>query len=340
MSLVVRLLTTACAGAALGTMSGCRLLFACPEPWSALATVERRVSGSSAWTTTSVGFDLVGEIPYDSHDPLDPLDHQLALAWAQYGLVEHASVAAFARVIGELLSIGAPAELIRATQQAIADELEHARLCFDLASRHAGAVLGPGSLGPLAKPTIFGTVSDSRAGDPVAIALPMLEEGCINESEAAAEAAVAALQCREPRAKLVLERIAADETRHAAPAWRTLRWLLDSHPEVAPALRVRFGQLGQPGQPAIPMPRSNISGFTGPGSPGRARGPACPAESKCPARLEPTLRQHGHLSSHDRAAIQRHVFADMIAPLVARLARLARLLGAAGAVVTSGPALA
>jgi hypothetical protein len=40
-----------------------------------------------------------------------------------------------------------------------------------------------------------------------------------------------------------------------------------------------------------------------------------------------TLRQHGRLSSHDRAEIQLRVFADMIAPLV-------------GVVVTSGPALA
>jgi hypothetical protein len=262
--------------------------------------------------------ELVGEIPHDSPRSLE---HELALAWAQDGLFEHASVAAFARVIGELLSIGAPAELIRATQQAIADELEHARLCFDLASRHAGAVLGPGSLGVLAKPTIFGTVSDSRAGDPVAIALAMLEEGCINETVAAAEAAVAALQCREPGAKSVLERIAADETRHAALAWRTLRWLLDSHAEVAPALRLRFDQLAQLAILAPPMQRSNY-----PGGPDRR------------AEFEPgLLRQHGRLSSHDRAAIQLRVFAETIAPLVARLAHMH---AAAGAVVTSGPALA
>src|SRR5262249_26351134 len=140
--------------------------------------------------------ELAGEIV-----TADPNHRQLAQAWARDGLLEHASVAAFARVVAELLSIGAPPELVRATQQAIADELEHARLCFDLASRHAGAVLGPGSLPILAKPTNFGTVSDSRAGDPVAIALAMFEEGCINESVAAAEAAVAASTCRDPMAQ-------------------------------------------------------------------------------------------------------------------------------------------
>jgi photosystem II stability/assembly factor-like uncharacterized protein len=245
---------------------------------------------------------LVGEIPVG----LDPLGLQLALAWAQDGLVEHASVAAFARVIQELLSIGAPAQLIRATQQAIADELEHARLCFDLASRHAGTVLGPGSLQMLAKPTIFGTVQDSRAGDPVAIALAMLQEGCINESVAAAEAAVAALQCREPQAKSVLERIAADETRHAALAWRTLRWLLDTHPEVAPALQMHFDQLVH--HMAHPVSRA----------------------------LSVRPSEHGRLSSLDRAAIQLRVHAELIGPLAARLVPS----GAVGVVVTSGPALA
>lgn len=70
-------------------------------------------------------------------------------------------------------------------------------------------MLGPGSFALLAKPTIFGTVSDSRTGDPVAIALAMLEEGCINETVTAAQAAVAALQCRERGTKSVLEMIAS-----------------------------------------------------------------------------------------------------------------------------------
>jgi photosystem II stability/assembly factor-like uncharacterized protein len=242
----------------------------------------------------------------------DPVRRALAEAWAADALVEHASVAAFARVATELLSIGAPAELIRATQGALADELEHARMCFDLASRHAGARLGPGALAILAKPTNFCTVSNSRAGDPVAIALAMLEEGCINESVAAAEAAVAASVCRDPATQAVLARIAADETRHAALAWRTLRWLLDTHPEVAPALRTRFDQLASPMLPA------HTPSATRPGL-GRV------AESD--AR---TLRQHGRLSSRDRAAIRYRVFADTIAPIATNLR----------VVVTSGLALA
>jgi hypothetical protein len=242
---------------------------------------------------------LVGEIP-----PGDPLAEALARAWAQDGLYEHASVASFARVVYELMSVGAPAELIRATQAALRDEIEHARLCFALASRYAGVTLGSGrgqglAPGPLPLVSNFansGTVLDSRAGDPAAIALAVFEEGCINESMAAAEAAVAAQACREPETQRVLERIAADETRHAALAWRTLRWLLDSHPGVvAPALRRCVAST------ARPLPTA-------------------------PFRVIQdvhALRRHGRLSSHERAAIHRRVFAEMIAPLAGRLCALA-----------------
>jgi hypothetical protein len=266
----------------------------------------------------------VGEIPHGSQE-----------AGAQDGRIERVSIAAFAQAVREL---------ILATQRAIADQLEHARLRFDPPFRHAGTVLRPGSLSlrghgepfsaaasqrPLANPTIFGTVSDSRAGDPVAIALAMLEEGCINESVAAAEAAVAALQCREPRAKPVLARIAKDETRHAGLAWRTPRWLLDSHPEVAPVPRSRLGQLA-PSQPVHPAPLvppvALVPNVTG--SPTRH------------PELAPMLRQHGRLSGHDRTVIRTRVSGDMIAPLPGQLGHLGHPIEAAGPVVASGPALA
>ena len=59
LSLVVRLLTTACAGAALGTMSGCPLLFGCPEPWSAVETVELGTSADIFALTRGSEFDTV-----------------------------------------------------------------------------------------------------------------------------------------------------------------------------------------------------------------------------------------------------------------------------------------
>jgi hypothetical protein len=136
--------------------------------------------------------------------------------WARDGLYEHASVASFARFVTELLALGAPPALIQAAQSAILDELEHARLCFELAAREPGPL-------PLRRLHEQGGVQP----DPVALALAVFEEGCIGEGVAAIRAGVAAAEAEDPDARRVLEQIAVDERRHAALAWRTLRWLLD-----------------------------------------------------------------------------------------------------------------
>jgi hypothetical protein len=156
--------------------------------------------------------------------------------WARDGLFEHASVASFARFVSELLALGAPPALIQAAQAAILDELEHARLCFELAAREHGR-LRPGPL-PL------DPHSSARAGDPVALVLAVFEEGCLGESIAAVEAGLAAAEHEDADARRALERIAADERRHAALAWRTLRWLLDEFgAPVRAALRARLATL-------------------------------------------------------------------------------------------------
>jgi len=243
--------------------------------------------GGRPWTIdgqlTTAALD--GEIP-PFHGRSDrAIVATLVQNWVQDGLYEHASVASFARAATELMSLGAPQELIRACLAAQRDEMAHAEACFGLASDLAGVRLGPGSL-PLSHN--FGSVSHSRAGRPAAVALAMLEEGCINESLAAAEAAVAGATCTDLRAKSVLDGIARDETRHAALAWRSLRWLLEAYPEtVGPALRS-----------ALP----------------RLRPPSLNASPTTDARAE-VLARHGRLSIPARALIQRRVYAEMITPL-------------------------
>src|SRR5262249_20121002 len=74
---------------------------------------------------------------------------RLAGEWVEDGLMEHASVAAIARFVLQLLALGAPASLVSAAQQAMADEILHARLCFGLAAGYGGAPQGPSAL-PLA----------------------------------------------------------------------------------------------------------------------------------------------------------------------------------------------
>jgi hypothetical protein len=142
-----------------------------------------------------------------------------AAHWARVGLMEHASIAAFARFTLHLLALGAPPELVRDAQQAIGDETEHARLAFGLASAFAGKPLGPG---PLA---IDGALDGFDLRDFVAT---LIREGCIGETVAAIEARDALEHATDPAVRVVLETIAHDELRHAALAWQTLSWVVSS----------------------------------------------------------------------------------------------------------------
>ena len=80
--------------------------------------------------------DALGDLPKE-------LRAEIARAWADAGAHEHASIASFARFMMDLMSLGAPRELIEATTQAIADETRHATRCFSIASAFAGCSLGP-----------------------------------------------------------------------------------------------------------------------------------------------------------------------------------------------------
>lgn len=141
----------------------------------------------------------------------------LADRWERDALVEHASVAAFARLSLELLAHGAPAELLARTAQAMSDEVRHAQLCFGMASAYGGAPSGPSPLEIPARPVP--TLAE--------LAVETFVEGCINEACAAASAAETLAQQTDPVVRSVLQRIVVDETRHAQLAWDTLAWALD-----------------------------------------------------------------------------------------------------------------
>jgi hypothetical protein len=142
-----------------------------------------------------------------------------AAHWTRVGQMEHASIAAFARFTLHLLALGAPPELIQASQQALGDETKHARLAFALASAYGGVRVGPG---PLA---IEGALDGF---DVRTFVCTLIREGCIGETVAAMEAREALEGARDPAVRAVLETIARDEVRHAALAWRTLRWVIAS----------------------------------------------------------------------------------------------------------------
>ena len=142
-----------------------------------------------------------------------------AAHWRRAGLMEHASIAAFARFTLHLLALGAPPELVRNAQEAMGDETEHARLAFGLASAFAGRAMGPG---PLA---IEGALDGFDLRDFIAT---LIREGCIGETVAAIEAREALEDVTDPAVRAVLETIARDELRHAALAWRALGWVVSS----------------------------------------------------------------------------------------------------------------
>ncbi|MDC0723689.1 ferritin-like domain-containing protein [Nannocystis bainbridge] len=143
----------------------------------------------------------------------------LAAGWLEDGLAEHASVAAFARFALQLLALGAPASLVEAAQQAMADEVAHARLCFGLAGAYGGEPRGPSPL-PLA-----GALTG--ADDLVTVTVATLREGCIGETFAALQAEAALARAEDPAVRAALARIAADELRHAELAWRFVAWALE-----------------------------------------------------------------------------------------------------------------
>lgn len=153
---------------------------------------------------------------------------RLAAHWRDAALMEHASVAAFARFALQLMALGAPPELLADTSAAMVDEIEHARVMFALAAADGGVEVGPGPL-PMS-PAMMASM------DLVEVARLVAVEACVGETLAAVELGEAALHAVSPARRELLRRIADDELRHAALGWRFLRWALsraDAHQRLA-----------------------------------------------------------------------------------------------------------
>ncbi len=177
-------------------------------------------------------------------------DRALVVAhWLRAGALEHASIASFARFSLQLLAMGAPSDLVAATQRAMGDEIEHAKLCYAIARTYGGDATGPSAL-PAATAPIS---SDVRA-----IATALVDEGCIGEALAAAEAAILADRCEVPEVARALRRVAEDERRHAALAYRALAWMASLHPEIVREVVGR--SLAEPVKPPVEAPAMPASG--------------------------------------------------------------------------------
>jgi len=177
---------------------------------------EAPVRATSAWSTHP---DLAGQVP-------EALRPQVVKAWTAMARAEHASVASFARMVMELLALGAPAELVTQATQAQLDEVRHAQLAFGVASSVAQRPIGPGPF------DIRGALD--RSHDLAQVLTAAIVEGCISETVASVQVRDAADHAADPILATMLHGVADDELRHAELSWAFVRWMLAMHPELHP----------------------------------------------------------------------------------------------------------
>jgi hypothetical protein len=148
---------------------------------------------------------------------LGALAGRAAAAWREDAALEHASIASFARLALELLSLGAPPDLVAAAHRAALDEVEHAKVCFAIAGDLSGE---PGSLGP-APLALDGLV---MSADLAHVAADAAAQSCVGETVAALALARAAEQCTNGALRGMLSKMAEDELGHAALGWQLVAW--------------------------------------------------------------------------------------------------------------------
>jgi len=235
--------------------------------------------------------------------PAEGLDERQRVSAARHyreaALLEHASVAAFARFTLQLLELGAPADLCAAAQEAMRDETLHAQLCFTLAARYAGQPLAPGPL------SMSGVLAPATLDD---VARLCLLEGCVGETLAAIEAAEALAGATDPEVRRALERIAQDERRHAELAFRFVAWALEQRPHSG--LRHALA--------AVLEATVGVSRYAADDD---ARGTrrAEPSAGNEGGSDDERLEAHGLLPERRRSALRRAVLEEVVVPCVRRL---------------------
>ena len=210
----------------------------------------------------------------------------LAEQFRDAALMEHASIAAFARFTLELLALGAPPSLVADATSAMADEQRHAAACFALASAYAGSPVGPGAL------DVRGCLDRVELEH---VVVTTFLEGCIGETVAAMEARESAHHVADPVLERTLSAIAADEARHAALAWRFVKWAL---------------ALG--GERTELLLRRELESAL-------ARANDAASRLSPTATLDPTELADGVLSPAWRAALRRTALEDVVAPCLGAL---------------------
>ena len=117
------------------------------------------------------------------------LNQAIAMEFSIQGEGEHASVASFARHSLQLMSMGAPPQLLIGAQQAGLDEINHAKMCYGIAEAFLGTNIQPSSL------DIDGSVKTLSEEE---VIQSVINEGCIGETIAAVKAQFVAQNAINP----------------------------------------------------------------------------------------------------------------------------------------------
>jgi hypothetical protein len=147
----------------------------------------------------------------------------VAQAWRENGRGEHASVAAFAQLTLDLMSVGAPPRLLADAQRDALDEVRHAELCFSLAKALDGAAQSPQPFPQAAKTR---PLPPTRTLALARLAVDSLLEGALLEGYSARVIAKLTSRCADAATIRVLEELAADEGRHSRHGWDVVEWCL------------------------------------------------------------------------------------------------------------------
>ena len=137
---------------------------------------------------------------------------QAGAFFAELAYLEQAAVTAFEYLARELEHYDAPEELVELAKKGIDEEIEHAELMRMLAYAYGGHVqeveVEPFQLRPLSE-----------------IALDNAREGCIRETFGALIAMWQSAHAEDEAVRRVMERIAHEESIHAALSWKIDEWI-------------------------------------------------------------------------------------------------------------------
>lgn len=202
-------------------------------------SLSAHVTCSEGWSESEHGVDSEDSFSFHFTDTNPHEEDYLKLSqsqrevlcalWSADALAEHASIASFARFTLQLLALGAPSDLLTRSQQAGKDEIEHAKLCFQLARRFGGHPAAPSSF-PF-------PLSLQLEQSPSKLARAVVLEGCVCETASLFELVECLSGCTDHATTAALRVIIKDEIQHVVLAWKTVLWLLQHKEGAVDAVR-------------------------------------------------------------------------------------------------------